>query len=575
MRRFACCAPAIYAALCAVLMLTGASASAATFSFVNMDGSGEGLNDAAPFTPVGGNTATTVGQARVNVLVEAGRVWGLQLGSNVTIVAEAKFDPLTCTATTGTLGSAGARVGFANFSGAPIANVFYPAALADALSGSNLNAEDDIAATFSSALDGTAGCLGGRTFDLGLNHQPGSNIDLLAVVLHELGHGLGFESVVQADGTSSLTSARLSAFDQFLYSDTLAKRFPDMTTSERQAAIISNGSLVWNGAAVNGQTGILTGGVSTAGHVKIYAPTMYSDGSSTSHWDTSAQWSVGGALRSLLMEPFITPNPLGVTDITGCVLRDIGWPGTRCPDTVGAPMPPVAQSQTTNDTEDTPLQITLLGTDGTASALTYAIVAQPARGTLTPPASLTSANGVIFIYTPSTNLNGQDSFTFQVSNGSSTSGAATVTVNVAGVNDPPVANAQSLNATAGTALAITLTGSDVEGAALSYTLVASPAHGTLTGTAPNLSYTATTGYAGPDSFSFHVNDGTLDSPNATVSITVAAPAAVVSNSGGGGGGGSVSTLSLLLLLCVYVLRQRALFMGNAPLVALKWGRWRR
>jgi hypothetical protein len=574
MKRRACCAPASYAALCAALVLTGASASAATFSFVNMDGPGEGLNDAAPFTPVGGNTATTLGQARMNVLVEAGRVWGQQISSNITIIVEAKFDPLACTATMGTLGSAGARVGFANFSGAPIANVFYPAALADALSGSNLNAENDIAATFTSALDTPPGCLGGRTFYLGLNHQPGSNIDLLAVVLHELGHGLGFESVVQADGTSSLTSGRLSAFDQFLYSDTLAKFFPAMTAAERHDAIISNGSLlVWNGTAVNGQTGILTGGVSTAGHLKIYAPTTYSDGSSTSHWDTSAQWSVLGSPRSLLMEPFITPNPLGLTDITGCVLRDIGWNGTRCVDGNGAP---VAQPRTLNVAGNGSGQISLLGTDvDTAGALTYSITTQPRLGLLTMPASLASTSGIVVTYTPTSNSTGVDTFTYQVSDGTSASYPETVTVNIAAINTPPVANPQNVNATAGTALAITLTGSDVEGSALTYTLVGSPAHGTLTGSAPNLSYTATTGYSGPDSFTFHVNDGALDSPNATVSITVSAPAAVVANSGGGGGGGSVSALSLLLLLCVYALRQRAPFVGNAPLAALKWGRRQR
>ncbi len=423
----------------ALLLLHVGAASAANFSFINMDGADEGLSDTAAFTPIGGNNATTLGQARMNVLQEAGRVWGLQLASSVTIVVEAKFDPLTCSANTGTLGSAGAKFGFADFPAAPLPNVFYAAALADALSGTNRNGVNDIDATFSSALDGSGGCLNGRTFYLGLNHQPGNNIDLLAVVLHELGHGLGFASVVKSDGTSTLNSGRLSAFDQLIYSDALGAFFPAMMPSQRQTAITSNnGTLVWNGVAVNGQTGVLTGGVSNGGHLKIYAPATYSDGSSTSHWDTSAQWSVGGSLRSLLMEPFITANPLGLTDVTGCALRDMGWTGTRCPDSSATP---VAQSQSANATEDTPRQITLLGTDGSGNALTYAIVAQPARGTLTAPASLSSANGVVFTYTPAANLNGLDSFTFQVSNAVNVSSEATVTINVAAVNDPPVANA--------------------------------------------------------------------------------------------------------------------------------------
>jgi hypothetical protein len=76
-----------------------------------------------------------------------------------------------------------------------------------------------------------------------------------------------------------------------------------------------------------------------------------------------------------------------------------------------------------------------------------------------------------------------------------------------------------------------------------------PDNGTLTGTAPQLYYTPDTGYSGSDSFTFQVTDGTADSSEATVSITVTASAAgdVTSESaesidadegGSGGGGGS-------------------------------------
>ena len=71
-----------------------------------------------------------------------------------------------------------------------------------------------------------------------------------------------------------------------------------------------------------------------------------------------------------------------------------------------------------------------------------------------------------------------------------------------------------------TALNITLTGSDVDGNPLTYSVVANPAHGTLTGTAPNLTYTPGTNYNGSDTFTFKVNDGTLDSATVTVTIAV-------------------------------------------------------
>jgi hypothetical protein len=52
--------------------------------------------------------------------------------------------------------------------------------------------------------------------------------------------------------------------------------------------------------------------------------------------------------------------------------------------------------------------------------------------------------------------------------------------------------------------------------------VTGPAHGTLSGTAPNLTYTPSTNYSGTDSFTFQANDGTTNSPTATVSISVTA-----------------------------------------------------
>jgi hypothetical protein len=71
-----------------------------------------------------------------------------------------------------------------------------------------------------------------------------------------------------------------------------------------------------------------------------------------------------------------------------------------------------------------------------------------------------------------------------------------------------------------TPVPIMLTGSDPDGDPLTYAIVTPPSHGTLSGTAPNLTYTPTAGYTGPDSFAFTVNDGHATSAAAQVSITV-------------------------------------------------------
>ena len=89
------------------------------------------------------------------------------------------------------------------------------------------------------------------------------------------------------------------------------------------------------------------------------------------------------------------------------------------------------------------------------------------------------------------------------------------------LNGPPVASAQSVTTAEDTAKPIVLGASDPDGDALTYT-VGTPAHGTLTGTAPNLTYTPAANYNGPDAFTFSVSDGALTSATVTVSITVTA-----------------------------------------------------
>ncbi len=87
-------------------------------------------------------------------------------------------------------------------------------------------------------------------------------------------------------------------------------------------------------------------------------------------------------------------------------------------------------------------------------------------------------------------------------------------------NTPPVATDQSLTTPVDTPLTITLSATDADSDPLTYTVAGQPANGTLTGTAPDLTYTPDTGFAGTDSFTFTANDGTTDSNTGTITIQV-------------------------------------------------------
>jgi hypothetical protein len=88
-------------------------------------------------------------------------------------------------------------------------------------------------------------------------------------------------------------------------------------------------------------------------------------------------------------------------------------------------------------------------------------------------------------------------------------------------NTAPTTSAQSVSAIEDIAKTITLSATDAEADSLTYT-VTNPSNGTLSGTAPNLTYTPKADFNGSDSFTFKVNDGEFDSTVAKVTITVAA-----------------------------------------------------
>jgi len=174
---------------------------------------------------------------------------------------------------------------------------------------------------------------------------------------------------------------------------------------------------------------------------------------------------------------------------------------------------PVAQDINTETDEDTPIDITLIATDIDCNPLTYNIVSNPTHGTV-------SLTGKIATYTPNPNYNGPDSFTYRAYDGQEYSNTATVTITVNPINDAPVTYDDSKTTDEDTPVSITLIATDVDGDSLTYTVVSDPSHGTLTGTAPFLTYTPDPNYNGPDSFTYRAYDGQEYSNIATVTITI-------------------------------------------------------
>jgi hypothetical protein len=181
-------------ALFVLVSTLGASSAfaAATIVILNNDVAGLGFNDSTVVAPVGGNSGVTLGQQRLIAFQAAAAKWGATLNSSVTITIRSQWSALACTATTAVLGSAGAVTIYRDFPGAPFAGTWYNAALDGHITGVDPDAaQPEINANFNINL-GNADCLAGTPFYLGLDNNHGSAIDLVTVLTHEFGHGLGF-----------------------------------------------------------------------------------------------------------------------------------------------------------------------------------------------------------------------------------------------------------------------------------------------------------------------------------------------------------------------------------------------
>lgn len=246
-------------AACALLAALAESAhAAATINIINLDGAGEGFNDPTPAAAVGGNTGATVGQQRLNCFNQAAAIWGAILDSTVPINIQAAFNPLTCTSTSAVLGSAGPRFAEINKPAFEFQNYWYHEALANKQAGVDLTPPfgtdngSDISAQFNSNI-GQPGCLAGSPWYYGFDHnEPAGSLDLLAVLLHEFGHGLGF-STLTSGTTGSYFNSAPAVWDRFLYNESTGLHWDQMSAVERVASAINTNNLTWDGAAVKFQ----------------------------------------------------------------------------------------------------------------------------------------------------------------------------------------------------------------------------------------------------------------------------------------------------------------------------------
>jgi len=241
----------------------------------------------------------------------AANVWGTYLDSEVPIRVAVDWEDRMDTRL---LASAGPSTLFRDFQGGE-PNTWYPVALAEALAGVGLNddADPDITVNANSTANWYFGTDG---------NTPRNQIDLASVMLHELGHGLGFLGSVDTINETQLSigfAGRFIVYDLFLETPAGAPLVDaglfNNPSAELLMAVTSNDLLFTGEEAIN----------RNSGNVPIYSPSSFDGGSSVSHLDEGAYLP---GTENALMTPFLSsgeavhdPGP-----VTLGIFFDMGWP---------------------------------------------------------------------------------------------------------------------------------------------------------------------------------------------------------------------------------------------------------
>ena len=234
-------------------------------------------------------------------------IWASEVVSSVPIRVSAEFANLG----PGVLASAGPTHLLRDFAGAPVANAFYPAALADALAGVDLDPSEEF--------DLVVNLGNGIPWYFGLDgNTPAGQFNFVTIALHELCHGLGFLGVSNVTGGQG--TVRFAGFPS-IYSLFVENENGEIITTFPDPSVELGNQLTGGNLFANGELTV----AAFAGNLpELFAPNPYQGGSSYSHWD-EAGFPAGNS--NALMTPAIGPaeSNFNVGELTRAYMKDMGW----------------------------------------------------------------------------------------------------------------------------------------------------------------------------------------------------------------------------------------------------------
>ena len=291
-------------------------------------------------------------------------IWAAHIESSQSITVDADFTVLE----DGVLGSAGPRFFYSNFSEEARANTFYPHALADAIAGrdiasTNTTSDDDAApeirANFNSDFD--------WYFGADPDGAEVGQFDFTTVVLHELGHGLGFLGSMNVEGdlgsygiSDNSTPVIYDRFAEDVSGDALLNNglYPNPSVVLADTLTDGNGGdAVESTVRFDGpqaRLGAPPRGEPGSPRPKLYTPDEWNGGSSYSHLDEEEYPGDVGDPDALMTPQFAQREAArGPGGITCGIFADMGWEmGAACLAALGVEVAALENVEATYEVVD-------------------------------------------------------------------------------------------------------------------------------------------------------------------------------------------------------------------------------
>ncbi|HEX8255016.1 MAG TPA: PA domain-containing protein [Thermoanaerobaculia bacterium] len=311
--------------LASLLLVPTLAFANAQIIIINGDAPGVGFNDPTPAVPVGGNNGTTMGQQRMNVFLYVASIWAAALDSPVPITVRGNFGPLSCNATSATLAQAGARSVYGNHPNARETNTWYHIALANKQAGEDLAPvggpvnPDDLGVSFNSNI-GTPGCLqnsAGWYYGLDTN-TPAGKTNVVATLLHEFGHGLGFSNFVNRITGANFGEPTITwpdIYQKRMFDNTMQMYWDQMSASQRLTSRLNNGNLAWAGATAKAEAPSV---LSQVGRFRIDSPSSVAGNYGMGFAEFGPQQTVYPGLSGQLVQAIDDINAAGPSNADGC-----------------------------------------------------------------------------------------------------------------------------------------------------------------------------------------------------------------------------------------------------------------